>query len=163
MELKNHNIFIFSKKSIDCMTYPEGVIAVGSVLLTLMGGIAGNLFHVFVHRIRSHNRQNLNLYDYFLFFLMIVFLIIVLVPFFQLLLNSDISTNPGAFFLCLGILFGVIGSIYSNFFSAAYDRYLDSRITDHGYSNVDKRAMTLTGGVLLLFIAYLFWMFMTFK
>ncbi|MEN6621168.1 MAG: hypothetical protein ABFD50_06450 [Smithella sp.] len=145
------------------MNYPEGVLAVGAILLTLIGGIAGNIFTVLVMRIRGHRNENLSFYDYLLLVIIVVLLVIVTAPFVNILFTTNFVTNPTVFLLCIGILFGIIGSILSNFFSAAFDRHIDSKIKDGRWLNNDGKLLLGIGVVLSAYIIYLLWLFSIFN
>ena len=143
--------------------YPAGVLAIGTILLTLMAGIVGNIFIVLYDRLRKGNTQHITIIEKILLILATIFLIFLMAPFAKILIYTDFSTNPDLFFLCIGILFGVLGSVYSNIFSAAYDRHIDSKYVDNGWRNRDRISMIWSGTILLLYGGYLFWMFMQFK
>jgi hypothetical protein len=61
--------------------------------------------------------------------------------------------------LCAGSLFGIVGSILSNVFSAAFDRHIDSQIEDKCWLNKDGRVMLVMGISLALFLIYLLALF----
>ena len=144
------------------MVYPEGVLAIGSLLLILMGGIAGNIITVLVLRIKQHRTQNVTSSHYILLGLLLLFLVIAIAPFLNILFFTIIATNPIIFFLCIGILFGIIGSIYANFFGAAFERHIDSKIRDNCWLNADGKSMLWYGGFLVVSVAYLLWLFFQF-
>lgn len=73
----------------------------------------------------------------------------ILAPFFGILAFTNIAANPTLFIYVLGILFGVIGSILANLCMAAYE-----------HSN--WKGVGLTGLLLVLYIAYLLYIFSLF-
>jgi hypothetical protein len=132
------------------MNSPAGVLAVGAILLTIMGGIAGNIFTMAVHRFRKGDHEESRIIDWTLCILVLIFIFIVLAPFAGLIATTNFESNPTLYIYCLGILFGVVGSTLSDFFIAAYE-------------GSDVRAMALIGGLLVVYIGYLCMIFLRFS
>jgi hypothetical protein len=127
-----------------------GILAVGAILLTLMGGIAGTVFSTAVYRLKKKEHKETRIIDITLVILSIIFIVMILSPFVGILTYTNFTVNQMLFIYCLGIVFGVVGSILANFCMAAYDRG-------------DWKGMLITGGILVVYIVYFLFLFSLFE
>ncbi len=144
------------------MSYPEGILAVGALILTSIGGLAGNIFTVYFIRYRDRQTQNITLSDNILFGIIILLLMIVTGAFLNILTFTNLWMNPTIFFLCIGILFGILGSILANLFGAAFNNHIDSKINCKHWLTADVKSIICYGFSLILIGAYLIWLWSRF-
>ena len=141
------------------MNSPEGVLAVGSLLLTIMGGFAANMLSVFLNRRRENRMQNINGYHIVFAVLMVIFLLIAIAPFFYYLVFTNFWQNLTIFLVSIGVILSVLSSLFINLFCASYDRHIDSKIQDNRWLNSDGISMLYYGFWPVLALIYLLLLF----
>jgi hypothetical protein len=95
------------------MTDANAVMSTGAIILGFLGGIAGNYFAY--NLATKENRITL--------WASLFYILMIIAPFFTILLTRDITQNETFFFTVIGVLFAVIGSVVSNVFVNSYYRY----------------------------------------
>jgi Na+/proline symporter len=140
------------------MSYPEGVLAVGSLILTMLGGIAGNILTMYITRQKLNRWENITIYDKILMVIMVIFLLIAISPFFYILVFTNLWQYATIFLLCIGIILGILTSIYINLFCAAFDRHIDSKVRDNRWCNSDGKSMIYYAVFPIVTITYLLWL-----
>lgn len=139
------------------MKDPQAVLSVGSIILALMGGIAGNFFVGISERFKKKRPMvdRSDIPDAILLIGFGLFLLYILGTMGYLLVFGNISANPNAFYAVVGILFGVVGSMLANYLVIFWDRHHETRVRDGKWLNRDGWLIVIFGIVLAGYIAYL--------
>jgi amino acid permease len=132
------------------MSDTTAILSTGTIILGFLGGIAGNYF---AHNLETkENRTTL--------WASLFYILIILAPFFAILLTRDISQNETVFFTVIGVIFAVIGSVMSNVFVNFY--YRVKKLPKEEKCNFRNGTVIMTvlfGFELLAMLVWLLWLF----
>lgn len=138
------------------MKDPGSVLSVAAIILTLMGGVAGNFLVGITERFKKKRPvfDKNDIPDAILLISFTLFLLYVLGTMVSLLLFGNITTNPQAYFAVIGIILGIMGSILTNYLVIYWDRHHETRIKDGKWLNFDGWMIIILGILIAAYIGY---------
>jgi hypothetical protein len=138
------------------------ILASAAILLTFIGGLFGNILTVYAIRFKEKKTKNINWLQKIAIVLYIAILAIIIGFFLYYLILNLFINSYDLLLLCGGILFGIVGSLLGNIYSVAFDKHIDSSVTDKCWLNNDGKEMLIIGSILALFFVYLLGSFIFF-